>query len=477
MEIDYYLKMHRRTIFYLLLFLLFHPTPIVFAQDNPDNPDNPVYIVQSGDTLGLIASRFGVEIDDLIQENEIIDPNSISAGAELIIPGFEGINGILSIVTVGIGETLQSLTLDYHLSIDQLSRVNRLTSPMEVYAGKNIIVPLPKNESPLFTNSTLEFNQSLIELAILHDTDQWILIETNKSVGSWDILPSESIILTTQDTEQQDIIISSLITNIRVNPLPLVQGKTTVIYIETEQPLDLTGSLAGNDLHFFLYKDNEYYAIQGIHALEEPGLTQVVLKGIAPNNQWFDYSQMLLLVSGNFGQDPPLIVDPITVEPSVVDSEELKVAAIMDPQPPTRFWEGAFNYPTDEPCINALFGNLRSYNGGAYSNFHTGVDFGVCANNLNVYSPAPGIIVFADFLTVRGNATIIDHGWGVYSGFWHQSEITVDVGDWVETGQIIGQIGNTGRSTGPHLHWDLWVNDVQVNPLDWLEDILLTYSE
>jgi murein DD-endopeptidase MepM/ murein hydrolase activator NlpD len=64
---------------------------------------------------------------------------------------------------------------------------------------------------------------------------------------------------------------------------------------------------------------------------------------------------------------------------------------------------------------------------------------------------------------------MIDHGWGVYSGFWHQSEFKVQVGDMVDAGQIIGLVGDTGRSTGAHLHWELWVNGVQVDPLDWLQ--------
>ena len=69
---------------------------------------------------------------------------------------------------------------------------------------------------------------------------------------------------------------------------------------------------------------------------------------------------------------------------------------------------------------------------------------------------------------MRGNTTIIDHGWGVYSGFWHQSEIEVQVGDIVEQNQVIGVVGGTGRVTGPHLHWELWVNGIQVDPFDWL---------
>jgi murein DD-endopeptidase MepM/ murein hydrolase activator NlpD len=87
---------------------------------------------------------------------------------------------------------------------------------------------------------------------------------------------------------------------------------------------------------------------------------------------------------------------------------------------------------------------------------------------LAITAPAAGVVVFAGPWTVRGNATIIDHGWGVYSGFWHQSAIQVVVGKWWSLGDVIGLVGGTGRVTGAHLHWELWVNGVQVDPLDWL---------
>ena len=63
---------------------------------------------------------------------------------------------------------------------------------------------------------------------------------------------------------------------------------------------------------------------------------------------------------------------------------------------------------------------------------------------------------------------IIDHGWGVYTGYWHQSQSLVKTGDKIIGGQVIGLVGGTGRVTGAHLHWEVWVGGVQVSPLDWL---------
>jgi murein DD-endopeptidase MepM/ murein hydrolase activator NlpD len=122
-------------------------------------------------------------------------------------------------------------------------------------------------------------------------------------------------------------------------------------------------------------------------------------------------------------------------------------------------------------CVRSKYGNRRTYNNGALHGFHSGVDFGICseAHPYDVYAPADGVVVFTGLKTVRGNVTIIDHGWGIYSCYFHQDEIYVSVGQAVTPGELIGKIGATGRVTGAHLHWEIWVDGVQVDPLQWLD--------
>jgi murein DD-endopeptidase MepM/ murein hydrolase activator NlpD len=175
-----------------------------------------------------------------------------------------------------------------------------------------------------------------------------------------------------------------------------------------------------------------------------------------------------LIKPGYFPEDPKLTVPPETLDPAYTGPEDNQITAIVAATNPSHYWTGTFHVPVDDPCINSGYGDRRSYNGSDYIYFHTGIDYGVCANNLNIYAPAPGVVVFTGLLTVRGNATIIDHGWGVYSGLYHQSKILVQVGQIVKAGELVGIIGATGRVTGPHLHWDLFVNGTQANPLDWL---------
>jgi murein DD-endopeptidase MepM/ murein hydrolase activator NlpD len=184
-------------------------------------------------------------------------------------------------------------------------------------------------------------------------------------------------------------------------------------------------------------------------------------------------TQMIRVAAGDYLIDPPIYVDPATIDPEITRPEDAQWNALAAPFSPQKLWEGIFSIPVDPifaDCWPSQFGSRRSYNDSEYIYFHTGLDF--CGSTGNpIYAPASGIVVFAGPLTVRGNATMIDHGWGIYSAYMHQSEILVNEGERVETGQLIGRVGSTGRVTGPHLHFEVWVGGIQVDPLDWLRQI------
>jgi murein DD-endopeptidase MepM/ murein hydrolase activator NlpD len=79
-------------------------------------------------------------------------------------------------------------------------------------------------------------------------------------------------------------------------------------------------------------------------------------------------------------------------------------------------------------------------------------------------------VVLAEPLALWGNALVIDHGWGVLTGYAHLSAIEVEVGQQVARGELIAKVGNTGLSTGSHLHWEMWVGGTSINALQWLEE-------
>ena len=87
-----------------------------------------------------------------------------------------------------------------------------------------------------------------------------------------------------------------------------------------------------------------------------------------------------------------------------------------------------------------------------------------------IHAPAPGQIVAVGDYFFNGNTIMIDHGQGLITMYCHLSEMAVSVGDTVETGDMIGAVGQTGRVTGAHLHWGVSLNNARVNPALFLKD-------
>jgi lysostaphin len=150
---------------------------------------------------------------------------------------------------------------------------------------------------------------------------------------------------------------------------------------------------------------------------------------------------------------------------------ELKRAAEFKAlQTPEKFWDGPFLAP-NKGRISTIYGVRRYYNGKfADDYYHRGVDYAGAAGS-PVVAPAAGRVVLVGRVSqgfrVHGNVVGIDHGQGVTSIFMHLSRINVKEGDFVKPGQLIGAVGSTGASTGPHLHWGLYVNGKSVNPVPW----------
>jgi LysM repeat protein len=145
--------MHKKILFLLLAFSLLFLTLPVTAQESTDQP---VYIVQSGDTLTTIAIKFGVSLNSLLEANSITDPNALNVGDRLVIPGLEGVRGTLVLKTVPLGENLTSISRKYQFPLDILTRLNRITSPTEVYAGVELILPEPEEASTPLPTRLLE---------------------------------------------------------------------------------------------------------------------------------------------------------------------------------------------------------------------------------------------------------------------------------------------------------------------------------
>ena len=457
----------------LILALIFSLLPLGEAtRAQEEQPNGPVYIIQEGDTLWDIAQRFGVPWEDLARMNEISDPGQLTAGDELVIPGIDDAGGVLVTTQVPLGESMRSLSRRYHLLQETIIRLNHLTSPAELYSGYNLVIPEKNQEEMLVDRLALAKGQSLIELAIGKGVNPWAFVASNGLEGTWGVVTGDVLLLPDQNSVNGPGILPREISALEITPEHLMQGKTTEVKLNTNVEMIVEGSLIGNELNFFQYGEGEYVALQGVHALTEAGLYPLIVEGELANGVPFGFSQKIYEEPGEFIYTS-LQVPEETIDPEVTGPEDEIWNALVEPVTPNRLWTGGFQSPVaPSPCgFTEMFGNRRSYNGSPYNFFHTGLDF--CYNYNNevneIYSPADGVVVFAGSLIVRGNAVMIDHGLGIYSGYLHQAEVLVEVGDQVEVGQVIGVVGATGRVNGPHLHLEIWAGGVQVDPMDWLE--------
>ena len=463
------------------------PGPTPTQTPNPPRPDpdgtgqpasGPIYIIQAGDNLSSIASRFGVTLDDLMSANNITNPDAIAIGDQFMIPGLEGVTGILTTEIIGYGDTLRSLSRRNQISEELLRRLNHITSPAELYAGVSVVYSQKEDFTPLTRRINLAPGETLLEAAVLAESDPWTLAALNNLDGTWAALPGDVLYTLGKADEASAGTgpsgLPSAFVGVEVGPLPAKQGGTTSIIVEPAPGVTLGGTLVDQPLRFVPFEDGKQVALQGIHAMLEPGPYPLVLEATLPDGAKQTFEQMVIVQSGFYPDDPVLMVEPATLDPAVNDPEFEQIRSLTLPVGSQKHWQGFFRNPSIYPdCFTSRYGNRRTYIGAGteekFFSFHSGLDF--CGGvGLQISAPANGVVIFAGPLTVRGNATIIDHGWGVYSGIWHQSQIDVAVGQTVSAGQVIGLVGGTGRVTGAHLHWELWVNGIQVNPLDWMEN-------
>ena len=117
------------------------------------------------------------------------------------------------------------------------------------------------------------------------------------------------------------------------------------------------------------------------------------------------------------------------------------------------------------------FADARRYVAGGPVSYHNGLDLAAPAGT-PVAATNDGRVLVAGPYPIKGGWVMIDHGFGVTSMYFHLSKIDVEVGQRVQRGDLIGEVGSTGLSTGPHLHWEMRVREAPTNPVVWVDKVL-----
>lgn len=378
-------------------------------------PDPPVrHTVQPGETLAAIAAQYGSTVPAIVAANLLADPDQIAAGAVLTVPPA---GNPLIPVDVRPGDTLSSLARRYRAKPADLLAINELATPVRLIPGQNLLVPAPASGHSLA------------------------------------LPPGPVVRLTT-------------------SPNPLEQGETAGVrvWLDSSQPVSLTVAMDQQVVPLRQTADGSWWGLLAIAALAEPGYWPLDLRWQDPvSGEEITFTWPVQVVDGGY-PTYDIVLPPgkgDLLAPDLVTAELERLMALWKAGETQPVWRGRFVRPISEDYLtSAPYGQRRSYNSGPVSGYHTGQDF-AAPEGVPVLAPASGTVVLAEPLVVRGNAVVIDHGAGVFTGYWHLSQIDVQAGQQVQPGDQLGLVGTTGLSTGNHLHWEMRVHGIAVDPLQW----------
>lgn len=449
---------------------------LAWAQDGGQSPSvggATIHVVQRGETLFGIAMQYGTTVEAIAAANGISDPRYISVGQRLLIPNARlGVPGAPITHSVVPGDTLRTLAATYQTTAERIAAANRITNPARLFIGQELTI----NQGAAAEAGAAAQPRSLyrvqpgdnvLRIALRMGMPWRALAAANGLTNYGPVFAGLRIWVPGDDGSPREL--PDPLVAFTIAPTPAVQGQTIALHITTEGPATLAGTFVGYPVQFVTHDGNQHVALFGVHAFTADGVYPLALSVTTPDGAQTRLSFSVRVDDGDYGTETISLdtqqQDLLTGQ--VTEPEWDLVARTMSVFTAQRYFDGLMGLPSTG-AITSQFGTRRAYNGGVLSTFHSGTDFGGYPGS-PVLAPAAGVVVLAESLPVRGNATIIDHGWGVVTGYWHQSEIGVRVGDVVSAGQVIGAVGSTGRSTGPHLHWEMWVGGVQVDPMQWVQ--------
>lgn len=239
-----------------------------------------------------------------------------------------------------------------------------------------------------------------------------------------------------------------------------VPGGVAVVQLGQDAAVP-TATYQGKPLLVVREEGRDWIAIVGIPLTTKAGGQQIVVKQAgASRNLGFTvgakhYKEQRITLK-NTRQVNPLPEDLKRINREL--AEQTAAYRTFSPGTPSNL---VLDKPVNGP-LSSPFGLRRFFNG-EERNPHSGLDFAVPAGT-PIKSPAAGKVILIGNYFFNGNTVFVDHGQGFISMFCHMSKIDVKVGDQLPRGGVVGRVGATGRATGPHMHWNVSLNDARVDP-------------
>ena len=242
-------------------------------------------------------------------------------------------------------------------------------------------------------------------------------------------------------------------------PARIVQGDALKVFGDRASQ---SARLGKRTIRLFLQPDGRSLGLMPVDVLAKPAAYQL---------EWLDaqdaplHTASIDVRNAHYARQNVILSKALTQLHSTSD-ERATVAAFLKSVSDTRYWREPLEPPVPG-CMTSLFGVQRLHNGKPTGDFHAGLDQRAPFGS-PIHAVAGGVVKIVQQFELRGGTVAIDHGQGLESIYLHMSSFAVKEGETVKQGDVIGYIGSTGRSTGPHIHWTLYANGEPINPLQWV---------
>lgn len=239
----------------------------------------------------------------------------------------------------------------------------------------------------------------------------------------------------------------------------IAQGQVGLVHVNGENIAGGRARFLNNIIDFYPVPGDGFYGILSVSMEQTPRKYDLAVFAWYEDGTRVTINTQVDVVLGGFiRQDIAMAPDRLYLVNAEIERDELaRLESVFSPVTPEHSWDASgFQLPILGSELTSPFGAFRNFNG-ALQTRHTGWDIRTVLG-VPVMASAAGKVAFAGLLEIRGNIVIIDHGYGVFSTYCHLSQIHVTRGQTISKGQIIGVTGDTGRSSGPHFHWEMAVN-------------------
>ena len=255
---------------------------------------------------------------------------------------------------------------------------------------------------------------------------------------------------------------------VRSEPEPLLEGTVGWLLVRTPQAKLTGGVAAGEPIQFDSVADTEYRGLLGVPLDVSDSLSVVLF--LTRDDRVDTVHASVPVAAGGYPRETitvaPGLAKPNAAATARIQRENARSRQVsLASRDRPRLWSGPFQVPR-AARTTSVFGAARVYNGEVRSP-HTGTDF-AGAVGAPVAAAGRGIVALVADFYLAGRAVYIDHGGGLVTAYFHLSRAEVTQGDTVAAGQRIGAVGQSGRVTGPHLHWVARYGVISVDPMSLL---------